>query len=247
MAPLAQRLASARAHRRRAADRRDAAIEAALGTRYTVDTLAALRRRFPRVRFVWLMGADNLEQLPRWRRWQEIARDCPSPCCRGPATITAALAGQAARRLRRARRRPARRAVLAAPTPPAWVFLPVPQHAASATAIRAAATGVSDHRPKPPATRRLARASHAAPPRSARRLPPPQAGLPAADAARHAAQEDDRRRPASRRAARDGRHGRAVRLDQLQAVIVGSLEDDKAENDRDARSGRARRRSPTAW
>ena len=40
-------------------------IETGLGTRYTVDTLAALRKRFPLTRFVWLMGADNLAQIHR--------------------------------------------------------------------------------------------------------------------------------------------------------------------------------------
>ena len=43
-------------------------LETQLGTRYTVDTLRALRRRFPRTRFVWLMGADNLRQIPAVRR-----------------------------------------------------------------------------------------------------------------------------------------------------------------------------------
>ena len=68
MAPFAQRLASAR----RIADGRRvvaSGIEATLGTRFTRDTLRALLRRFPRIRFVWLMGADILVQLPRWRRW----------------------------------------------------------------------------------------------------------------------------------------------------------------------------------
>ncbi|MGG5810159.1 nicotinate-nucleotide adenylyltransferase, partial [Falsiroseomonas sp. CW058] len=73
MAPLAARLASARAI---ADGRRIVAtdIEAALGTRQTVATLAALRRRFPRARFVFVIGADNLVQLPRWRRWATLAR-----------------------------------------------------------------------------------------------------------------------------------------------------------------------------
>jgi len=71
MAPFADRLASAR---RIADGRRILAtdIEALLGTRYTADTVRALRRRFPNRRFVWLMGADNLEQLPRWRDWHDI-------------------------------------------------------------------------------------------------------------------------------------------------------------------------------
>ena len=49
------------------------AIERELGTRYTVDTLRALRRRYPDRRFIWLMGADNLAQFHRWRDWRRIA------------------------------------------------------------------------------------------------------------------------------------------------------------------------------
>jgi nicotinate-nucleotide adenylyltransferase len=51
--------------------------EARLGTRYTVDTLAALTRRFPGVSFVWLMGSDNLAQFHRWKHWREIAAAVP--------------------------------------------------------------------------------------------------------------------------------------------------------------------------
>jgi nicotinate-nucleotide adenylyltransferase len=141
MAPLAARLASAR---RIAEGRRivATAIEADLGTRYTADTLRALRRRFPCARFVWLMGADNLEQLPRWRRWREIAASMPFAVVPRPTYNHRALASLAARRLRRSRRAAGLAPVLAGMAPPAWVFLPVPQHAASASAIRAA-------RPKP--------------------------------------------------------------------------------------------------
>ena len=136
MAPLAQRLASARG----IADGRRviaSAIEAVFGTRYTIDTLRRLLRQFPRVRFVWLMGADILEELPRWRRWQEIARRIPFAVLPRPSYNHRALAGHAARRLVHARR-PARSiAVLPEVAAPAWIFLCVPQHAASGSAIRA--------------------------------------------------------------------------------------------------------------
>ena len=52
-------------------------IEATLRTRFTVDTVAALVRRFPQHRFVWLMGADNLAQLHRWRDWRRLAHMVP--------------------------------------------------------------------------------------------------------------------------------------------------------------------------
>lgn len=72
MAPLAVRLASAKAMARRAPIRATA-IEARLGTRYTVDTLRQLKLRYPRRRFIWLMGGDNLAQFDQWRRWRTIA------------------------------------------------------------------------------------------------------------------------------------------------------------------------------
>ncbi len=76
MAPLAARLASAVRMGRRAPIR-VTAIERLLGTRYTVDTLAELVRRYPRHRFIWLMGEDNLAQFHRWRDWRRIARTLP--------------------------------------------------------------------------------------------------------------------------------------------------------------------------
>ena len=76
MAPLPARLASARRLARRAPIQ-PTGIEAELGTCYTADTLKALVRRYPRHRFIWLMGADNLAQFDRWRDWRGIARTLP--------------------------------------------------------------------------------------------------------------------------------------------------------------------------
>jgi nicotinate-nucleotide adenylyltransferase len=136
MAPLADRLAGAAAigdGRRVIAT----AIEAAFGTHYSVDTLRILRRRFPRVRFVWIMGADILTQLPRWRRWRDIARDLAFVVLPRPGYTWPALAGQAARYLRGGRR-PAHEAPVMSRSRSGWVFLPTPQNATSATAIREA-------------------------------------------------------------------------------------------------------------
>jgi len=139
MAPLAVRFAGARA----IADGRRVlatAIEAMLGTRFTIDTLRLLLRRFPRVRFVWLMGADILSQLPHWHRWQEMLRRIPVAVLPRPGYTRRALAGQAARWMRRARR-PERAAPTLPGAAPGWVLLTTPQNAVSATAIRAGAKG----------------------------------------------------------------------------------------------------------
>jgi nicotinate-nucleotide adenylyltransferase len=149
MAPLAQRLASARAV---ADGRRIIAtdIEAALGTRYTLDTLAALRRRFPRARLVFVIGADNLVQLPRWQGWERLARDTAIAVLPRPGWTRRALAGKAARRLARHRRRPG---ALLARQPgghASWSFVPAAEHPASATAIRA---GLAPRRSVAPAPR----------------------------------------------------------------------------------------------
>ena len=102
MAPLSVRVRSARALARRAPIR-VTAIERELGTRYTIDTLRALKRRFPRRRFVWLMGADNLAQFHRWKDWRAIAREMPIAVIARPGYDAAALASPARAWLRRYR------------------------------------------------------------------------------------------------------------------------------------------------
>lgn len=147
MASLSDRLTGAR---RLVDGRRIVAtdIEARLGTRYTIATLRLLRRRFPRAAFVWLMGADNLVQLPRWRRWREIVGQVVFAVMPRPTYNQRALSGLASRRMRPARLRASAMPTLARSHAPRWVFLPARQHTASASAIRAALTGVSHHRQK---------------------------------------------------------------------------------------------------
>jgi nicotinate-nucleotide adenylyltransferase len=137
MAPFAERLASARAVARdpriRVTD-----IEARLGTRYTADTLEKLTRRFPGHAFVWLMGADNLLQIHKWRDWQRIFHLLPVAVLARPTYSLRALAAPAAQRFLRSRwpERLGRRLVQA--EPPAWILIHGPLNPASATAIRAA-------------------------------------------------------------------------------------------------------------
>ncbi len=136
MASPATRLASARAI---ADGRRIVAtdIETRLRTRYSTDTMRRLHTLFPRVHFVWLMGADILGQLPRWRRFRDLVRHTAFAVLPRPSYNQRALAGHAAKLLRRARHVAQEASVLATVSPPAWVFLPTPQHTASATALRA--------------------------------------------------------------------------------------------------------------
>ncbi|MCW8088128.1 nicotinate-nucleotide adenylyltransferase [Sabulicella glaciei] len=135
MAPFRERLASAR----RIADGvRIVAcdLESRLGTRHTVRTLARLRRRFPRLLFVLVIGADNMIQLPRWRRWREVLRLAPLAVLPRPGYTRRALRGPVASVLRHGRR------------PPAllrqggeWALVPAAERSISATAIRSGALG----------------------------------------------------------------------------------------------------------
>ena len=139
MMPEADRLASAARLAASPGDRRRILatdIERHLGTRYTIDTLAALRRRFPRARFVWLMGADNLEQIPRWHGWMELARETQIAVLPRPTYNHRALSGQAARRWHRWRIQPHGAAALAAQPAPRWLFLAARENALSATKLR---------------------------------------------------------------------------------------------------------------
>lgn len=138
MAPLAERLASAEGVVGRHPRVKVTAIETDLGTRYTADTLAELTRRFPKARFVWLMGADNLVQIVKWDRWIRIFQAVPVAILARSPYSQRALAGKAAHRLARFRLPDGRARGLAGRRPPAWVFLHTRLHPASATAIRIA-------------------------------------------------------------------------------------------------------------
>ena len=137
MAPLAARLASARKAARRARIV-PTAIERELGTRYTLDTLRALRRRYPKVQFVWLMGSDNLAQFHRWRSWRMIARTMPIAVIARPGYEGSALTSPAGAWLGRYRRPPAMLNTRAGWSAPALIYLRFDPDPRSATALRSA-------------------------------------------------------------------------------------------------------------
>ncbi|OYV51742.1 MAG: nicotinic acid mononucleotide adenylyltransferase [Rhodospirillales bacterium 20-60-12] len=135
MASLATRLRSAQT----LADGRRiiaTAIESKLHTRFTADTLDELSRRFPRADFVFLMGADNLAQLPRWDRWGRIVAATPILVLPRPGQTRAALASKAAHRLRPWRIAAKAGILLPGHKPPAWTLLPIRENSMSATALR---------------------------------------------------------------------------------------------------------------
>lgn len=137
MAPLTARVAAARQRVRRAPIR-VTAIERELGTRYTVDTLKRLIRRFPKRRFVWLMGADNLAEFSRWKDWRGIARLMPIAVIARPGYDADALASPAMVWLRRYRRRSTSLCNREGWSAPALVYLRFDPDRRSATAIRQA-------------------------------------------------------------------------------------------------------------
>ncbi|MBT6404809.1 MAG: nicotinate-nucleotide adenylyltransferase [Rhodospirillaceae bacterium] len=135
MAPFESRLESAD---RIACDRRIrvSALEAELGTRYTADTLKALQNRYPAARFVWLMGADNLVQISRWRAWTQIFNTIPIAVFARDSYDSKALSARASVRFAQARIPERAARLLPDAAPPAWVFLRIKPHPATATDIR---------------------------------------------------------------------------------------------------------------
>lgn len=111
-------------------------FEAHLGSPYTAATLAYLQRRYPDVRFVWVMGADNLAGFNRWQKWQQIFQTVPIAVVDRPGYRLAALAGPAAQRFAAARMDEADAAALPGRRAPAWVFLTTRLSPLSSTLLR---------------------------------------------------------------------------------------------------------------
>jgi nicotinate-nucleotide adenylyltransferase len=137
LAPAAERVAAAR---RLAGDPRIevTAFEEEIGSRYTIDTLAYLRRRYPTVRFVWIMGADNLSSFHRWRDWRAIARLMPIAIIDRPGSTLKGPRSPAGICLAHHRVDEALAPVLADLDPPAWLFLHGPRSGLSSSQLRRA-------------------------------------------------------------------------------------------------------------
>lgn len=138
LAPLEGRVAQARAL---ADDPRIAVtgFEAAIGSRYTADTLRWLVRRRPALHFVWIMGADSLGTLHRWRHFEDILALMPVAVIDRPGYTLKAPAARAARAFAAARVPEGDAPTLAGRHPPAWTFLHGPRSDLSSTALRTGA------------------------------------------------------------------------------------------------------------
>ncbi len=147
MAPFADRVASAErlasGHSRIAVTD----IEVRLNTRYTSDTLRSLLTTFPRSQFIWLMGADNLKQIPEWEKWTSIFQMVPIAVFDRATYSYQALASKAAYRFRHCRVQARNAATIFNRRPPAWVYFHTPLHPASSTELRERANrAVRGHR-----------------------------------------------------------------------------------------------------
>ncbi len=139
-APLAERMASARA----AAHGPDMIVsdfETRAGTQWTIDTLRALTARHPGVRFVWLMGSDNLASFHNWRGWTDIMRLMPVAVVARPGSMLESRTAPAAARFAAARLPQEQARLLTTLKAPAWTYLTAPLNPRSSTLIRAARDG----------------------------------------------------------------------------------------------------------
>ena len=115
-------------------------FERELGTSFTAATLAFLKRRHPGVRFVWVMGADNLAFFDRWQHWRSIADLMPIAVVDRPGWRLRGLSSPASLALSRWRLPESEARSLADRKPPAWVLLTIRLSDLSSTALRNAAT-----------------------------------------------------------------------------------------------------------
>ncbi|GGF46891.1 putative nicotinate-nucleotide adenylyltransferase [Azorhizobium oxalatiphilum] len=113
-------------------------VEATLGTSYSYETISTLVERLPRVRFVWIMGADNLAHFARWQRWRDIASLVPVAVVDRLGDSLCATSSRAAQALAPYRVPEQQASALADMAPPAWTFLHGLKSPISSTEIRAA-------------------------------------------------------------------------------------------------------------
>ncbi len=111
-------------------------FEAQAGTRYTAETLAALQAARRGVRFVWLMGADNLAQFDQWKGWEDILHRVPVGILARPRQRISARMSKAARVYAPSRLKGRHSHLLGRLDAPVWCFVNVPMRHISSTELR---------------------------------------------------------------------------------------------------------------
>ncbi len=135
LAPLDERLDLCRSINSHPAVR-VTALELAHPTSYTADTVAYIQQRNKSVRFVWVMGADNLAGFHRWQRWRKIVRTMPIAVIDRPSSTLSSPSSLAAQFLARTRLDESDASLLATRKPPAWVIIHGPRSPLSSTKLR---------------------------------------------------------------------------------------------------------------
>lgn len=136
MAPFTERFASAETITQHETCIKVSDIEITLGTRYTIDTLRRLKKQFPRTKFVWLMGADNLTQFHRWKAWDQIASLVPMAIFDRLPFSHECLRSKTALRFYTHRKPLTQAPKIPQISAPSWVYMQIARHSASATSIR---------------------------------------------------------------------------------------------------------------
>ncbi len=111
-------------------------IEKRIGTSYTVDTLSTLKHCFPKIQFIWLMGADNFVQFDQWRQWERIMYTVPIGILARPGNRLAPLTARSARKFRRFRVATKQSRRLAKAQVPSWCYINLPMSDLSSSSIR---------------------------------------------------------------------------------------------------------------
>lgn len=137
MAPLEKRLQSARQITEKHPRLVVTDIEMQMGTRYTADTLEKLHHHFPKTKFVWMMGTDNLQQVHHWQKWRSIFETTPIAVIDRPPALGIISGCPAMIRYGKYRRDFFRAQNIADAPTPAWTVLHTPLNNSSATRIRA--------------------------------------------------------------------------------------------------------------
>ncbi len=111
-------------------------LERVLGTRYTAELIRSAQHHYPKIHFIWIMGADNLAGFHRWKAWRALAERVPIAVIDRAPHLYRAVCGPAALALAPYRMRGRKARLLADQAPPAWGIIMAPRHPASSTALR---------------------------------------------------------------------------------------------------------------